>query len=654
MHPHFRLITAALLSLLGLGTALHLGTGEAARAQTASGLGPGTPTRTPFPTHVLTPPPSPCAPQPAGSCPECTTDVPGASAYENSLPVPSPAPGHRYVIQLVNESNVTILAGVDAAHQGSLTPGGPVPPPVPLLPREGTWVMQPMGAPNFGNVLTLDIPQEWEATVCPQNNTDCEALGPRFWPRTGCKYSIEYNLAQCETGGCGDAYDCGKQALKDPPQASTGKTPVSIVEWTLNSQAAQGYAYPDISLVDGVSITVDVQALGPHCASRPGAPTDQYWLSKNQPLAVHGADARGASCIPNFRLTRGEVGQIIQGQGNPDDVVACFTNCGRYEYPTNPGGNCNPADERCRNWRAFCCYAPTNDPMHIYGGDCTTDADCRQGGACWNNGSLPCSTSCPSPLSCVEGVCAKPFCACRAFNKNPDCPPEVCTHPYTPNDRAAQPPFGLCTDVTSNPDDCIGEDTIHAVFPGGYTWPNDPQTYSSDARAYRIIFAPGYTPGTNPPITDSGPIPTCDSLPEAYGYESQEANCRGVAGKLFAGAFLAPACATNEDCPLIPGISPAQHFQCDPLRKRCNTWSCEIAPGGPVTTGKILCSWATAGPSPSPTPTIRLGGPQPTATRKPGSNDDGCAIAPAARDARGGLSLGIGLLAILLLRPRRQ
>jgi Thaumatin family len=214
------------------------------------------------------------------------------------------------------------------------------------------------------------MPVGWEGTQCPPTNKECGANGPRFYPRTGCKYDITHNLAQCETGSCGDAYDCGKQALRTSPLASSGRTPVSIVEWTFNSQGGQGYEYPDISLVDGVSLTTDVQALGQHCASKPGAPSEPNWLSQNQPLAIHGTDLREATrCIKSFRLTRGEVGQIIRGAGgNPDDVVACFTNCGRYEYPGTPAADCNPdTDPACKYWRDFCCYGPPRGPgSYIY------------------------------------------------------------------------------------------------------------------------------------------------------------------------------------------------------------------------------------------------------------------------------------------------
>ena len=89
--------------------------------------------------------------------------------------------------------------------------------------------MQPLGAPNNGKrPKTIDIPVGWEGTQCSPSNMSCGANGPRFYPRTGCNYDIAHNLAQCETGTCGDAYDCGKQALRKPPLASAGRPPISI------------------------------------------------------------------------------------------------------------------------------------------------------------------------------------------------------------------------------------------------------------------------------------------------------------------------------------------------------------------------------------------------------------------------------------------
>jgi len=630
MQRNRRTIAIASALLLGLGTATWQLSSVVAQAQNG---GDGTVAASGPP---ITPAPDPCSGNPPadGPCPQCTTDVPGASAYENSLPVPSPKPGYNYVVQLVNESNTTLLAGANAAHQGNAGPGLPTPGPFVVLPRENTWIMAPKGAPDNTNILTIDIPPEWEGTACPQSNPACGANGPRFFARTGCKYSVEHNLAQCETGSCGDAYDCGKQALRNPPLASAGRAPLSIVEWTFNSQGGQGYNYPDISLVDGVNLTTDVQALGRHCVSKPGAPTEPNWLSQNQPLAIHGTDLRESGrCIPGFRLTRGETGQFVPGQGDPDDVVACFTNCGRYEYPQTPPANCDPTtDARCKAWLAFCCYTPAGDPNHIYGSECTRDDQCRQDAGCWDKGDGPSQ------------------CACRAYLKNPTCPSTVCTHPYSENNKSAQPPFGHCTDVTNDATACIGDDTVHEVFPGGYTWPNDPQTYVSDARVYRIIFAPG---GTTVPITDSGPVPHCNTLPESYGYTFQRQVCAGVinAGAQFAGALPAPTCTTTADCPVIPGSNPPTRSGCDPQHHQCATWSCETRDGGPVATGTLLCNWSEeVGPSPTPTSTPKLPGGLPSSG---GDSDDGCAVAPA-HDANGATLLALFAAALLVARRRAR
>ena len=538
-----------------------------------------------IPQAISTPPP-PCAPGPGGQCSICSFNVKGESPYEQSLPVPTPRPGFDYVVQLVNESSTRILAAANAPNQGSATPGGPVPGPVAVEPRENSWVLAPKGTnlkwPDGTplNTLTIDIPKGWEGTDCPQSNPHCGANGPRFYPRTGCKYDIEHNLAQCETASCGDAYDCGKQALRDPPQASAGRTPASIVEWTFNAQGGQGYVYPDISLVDGATLTVDVQALGAHCATKPGTLAEPNWLSQNQPLSVHGTDLRNSSrCMKSFRLTRGQVGQIIQGGGgDPNAIVACFSNCGRYEYPGTPAADCDPdSDPACKYWKDFCCFTTPGDPEGIYGGKCSVDSNCGQGGGCWDLG----------------GEIGK-VCACRAFIKQQSCKASVCTHPNPP-DASSQPPFGHCSDVTGVPigqpdPSCIGDDVVHTVFPGAYTWPNDPQTYSSDARAYRVIFSPG---GTTVPITKSAAVQSCSSFPAPYAYKAMRQNCSDeiAQGALFAGAVPAPVCKTSDQCPVIPGSSPAAHYGCDTTAGRCATWACSIADGGPVSTGAILCHW---------------------------------------------------------------
>ena len=105
--------------------------------------------------------------------PALPTYPPQWAAYEASLPVPSPTNGSHYVVQLVNESNVTILGTANTANEDprfALYPqctGAPV----VVEPREGTWVMQAYGSPprsdgSASNVLTIDIPLCWENTKC--------------------------------------------------------------------------------------------------------------------------------------------------------------------------------------------------------------------------------------------------------------------------------------------------------------------------------------------------------------------------------------------------------------------------------------------------------------------------------------------------------
>jgi len=435
------------------------------------------------------------------------------AAFEATLPLPVPAAPGRYVVQLVNESNETLLAAANAAHKAGE-------PWKPVMPREGTWVIEP------GGVLTVDIPVEWEHTIGEG------AVGPVFWARTGCRYDAEHNLAQCETGNCSGIYDCSGSNQSAPGAKA-------LAEWTFND--TNGNCAPDVSVVDGVNLNMDIVPLGPRTEHKPD---DPHWLDHS--LTTCGGDLRdAASCPAEFQLKRKDLPSFIQGGPGGDDVVACFSNCGRFKYPLEPDLHCNPdpvADPRCFAWKSFCCVFPVDKPSP-YDIACTDTAQCTQSGGCWDNG-------------------AKQFCACRAFNAQPDCPPDVCTFPYT-DAKSNQPPFGLCSDVldklpAGDPNAvCIGDDTVHRVMPYGLTWPNDPETFFNDAHAYRVVFAPG---GTSVPITPSGPVPNCKDLPASYGYKDADHICRGVADRVFAGARLSP-----------------------------QSWDCRIADG--VATLGVLCKW---------------------------------------------------------------
>jgi len=381
-------------------------------------------------------------------------------------PIPVPTPGLN-VVQLVNQSSVTLLLGAFG--------------PTAVVPREGKWELPP------GGWLTVDIPAAW------RNSTTQGSHGPRFWARTGCRYDAASDIAQCETGDCGSRYDCSAAAL-------AGVAPTTIGEFCFN--CGYDFNYWDVSVVDGANLSVDIEPLPPYSATNPKSPGDTFWCVS--PNSVSGADLR-ANCPSNFQLKRSDLSFFIQG--DTDGVVACFSNCGKYEYPTAPAMDCDDSDPRCASWKQFCCQA--ND----YQQKCAADAECTFGGTCW------------------EGKCA-----CRGFTVKPDCPPDVCTN----QEPSAQPPYGLCSEPT-----CIGDDTVHEVFPRAYTWPNDPQTYDCDTTALRITFAPG---NTSVPITDSGAIPSCSSLPPAYGYATANQLCSGTQNKVFAGARLAPA---NWDCSVM-------------------------------------------------------------------------------------------------------
>ena len=474
---------------------------------------------------------------------------------ENLPPAPKPIPPAVRVVELINCSNQTLLGAANAAHVANQ-------PPTSVFPREATWVMGPVGSPQHGNVLTIDIPPAWADTK-PEGS-----IAPNIWARTGCRYDIAADKAQCETGGAGGLYDISKANL-GPPGATT------ITEWTFyqKSTATTGGTYYrdnfDISAVNGASLTVDIQPVGGD-ARDPGAPENVFWLSQppdfpqNSPLAVYGDDLRADdSCPAAFRLKRsqltytGTYGKvygfvIINADGQPeggDGTVACFSNCGKYKFPLEPQRDCNISDPICYNWKTFC----AGDPG-LYGMACTKDADCPVHSSCWDNPGSPHDHTC----------------SLRGFIEHSPCDPKVCTfqwgytNPYTKiPDYSPQPPLGLCSDV--DPDNtgsfCIGDDTVHTVFTHAYTWPNDPQVYSDDAPLYRVIFAPG---NTTVPITpaEDGILLCSSSRLAAYGYQTAKNLCSIPIenGAVFAIARPSP-----------------------------NPWSCDLGDG--AGNDGVICRW---------------------------------------------------------------
>jgi len=339
-----------------------------------------------------------------------------------------------------------------------------------FLAASGPSVVSPVGGASWmvetGQNISISIPSNWQQTQMHHK------LGPRFWARTGCKYSMENQKAQCETGDCGNFYDCSRAKL-------AGKAPASLVEFCFH--CGDGYTYYDVSLVDGFSVAIDVIP-GDHSPNRPGGdPNNPFWCKSN--LCTPNSDLR-TSCPSAFTLKNSDLPSY--NFQDPDTKVACFSNCGKYEYPTAPLGTCTDSDPSCKNWRQYCCQSST------YGNSCKVDTDCTEGGACWNH-----------------------TCQCKAYYHNPPCPDSVCTNPD------GMPPGGSCSD-------CIGDDTVHQVCPRAYSWPNDPQTYSCDAKDYTITFCPG---GTSEKITPVTPIPKCSSLDQnTFDWVQAQKDCAGGHG----------------------------------------------------------------------------------------------------------------------------
>jgi hypothetical protein len=302
---------------------------------------------------------------------------------------------------------------------------------------------------------------------------------------------------------------------------------------------------------------MDIQQVG-GSATDPVNPNSAFWLAENYPLTKHGQDLRN-QCLASFALKRSDLMGTPTGKGYPnlgfvimndnqqpvggDSTIACFSNCGRYEFPVTPAGgqSCSNSDPTCFRWKAFCLNAP-----QAYGTKCSTDADCTFGTGCWINPGSPTDHTCQG----------------RAFIKNQTCSPDVCTFPYgfiNPKtgiqDFSTQPPFGHCTDVTNDPNACIGDDTVHQVMPKVYTWPNDPEVFGGDAPLYRVIFSPG---NTLLPITEStAGFPLCSSLPSVYNYSFWLGICGDDINKgaTFAVAHLTTANPPNWSCNLQPGDS---------------------------------------------------------------------------------------------------
>lgn len=407
-----------------------------------------------------------------------------------------------YNVEIVNETNQLLLLGAIG--------------PTSVTPVENTWDLHP------GQSLNINIPSSWLNTA-----GNSSLIGPRFWVRTGCRYNVATNKAQCETGDCSGPYNCSEYKL-------AGKIPTSLAEFCF--ECGGGLTYYDVSLVDGYSLSVNIEPLD-GTPTNPNDPNDVFWCKTN--LCNSGQDLRSI-CPLASRLMSSQLSSYIPGQ--PDNIIGCFSNCGFFEYPVAPSLNCDATtDPKCAGWRQYCCQAPD------FGKPCNSDADCSNGAACWTGNNNPPSSTNPAT------------CQCRAYYLNPPCPSNVCTNPDSQPSPSTCSQCAFPTSDNTTCTGCIGDDTVHSICPRAYSWPNDPQTYDCNAKRYRITISPG---GTPVPITPSVPIiPKCSQLPPEFDYSKAKSYCSQVPATY--------ACAVQTTTP---------------------NWACNVDPANVGCNG-VLCAW---------------------------------------------------------------
>lgn len=529
---------------------------------------------------------------------QAQTVVCGSKEYLAALPVPPPkGPNIKRQVQLINCSDQVILGAANAAHAAGQ-------PPYPVFPQSGTWVMQPFPAVNNTNVLTIDIPTQWYGQF------KSGGVAPNFWGRTGCRYDPVANRAQCETGGCGGQYDCSSADLSPPPATT-------LAEWTFYQESGGIFIdSPDISAVNGANLTIDIAPVGGD-ALDPNNPKDFHWLNWNYPLTVHGADLReNSKCLSangaggDFVVKRSDINTtqsiepnypllgyvVVDSSGNPtmpagNNTLACLSNCGRYKFPQEVGKpGCDPkTDANCYAWLTFC----AGDPGVSYGQSCNVDADCPQNQASANLNVACFKKNGPNnPGQCeISAFYKGSASACNGVkDPQPSGPASTvaCNNTYgsvnpldgddsTKYDWADQPPVGSCSNVVFAPTKqkahCIGDDTLHAVLHGAYTWPNDPEVFTGDSSVYRIIFSPGGR-GSAPITPAQKGLPTCSTLPANYQYASNRTNCS----------------IAVEHQGVVLGIARVANGGSNKWQSNGHDWPCFVDQRGAGDNG-IVCRW---------------------------------------------------------------
>jgi hypothetical protein len=149
-------------------------------------------------------------------------------------------------------------------------------------------------------------------------------------------------------------------------------------------------------------------------------------------------------------------------------------------------------------------------------------------------------------------------------------------------DWSTQPANGMCTDVQVNGQSiaCLGDDSLHKVLYGAYTWPNDPEVFGGNSKVYRVIYSPQSSTGTNLPITASVPeFPLCSDMPDNYKPTENATNC-SVAVEHEDAIFAAAVANKNAQGKYISTGSD---------------WPCSLFQSSGAVSSGATCRWHLAG-----------------------------------------------------------
>jgi hypothetical protein len=303
---------------------------------------------------------------------------------------PSVSLNHKYVVEFINKSPEILLLGIYGPTQR-------------VLPRKkdvGKWTLEP------NTSIVLDIPNEWLG--------DHGDNYPKFWVRTGCRFNAKDGMAQCESGDCNNKYNCDQ----------LGKQPVSLAEFCFDCKDNNTVTY-SVDISKGYNLSINIIPIG-GSETDPSDETNTHWNVTNL-CDVEGNDLR-ALCPPSHQLKSNQLQSFIPGSEN--NIVSCFSNCGKASYPRDPDSD----DKDYYEWKKYCCTGNSNNKN----------------------------------------------CQCHGWTLETTCSQNVCTY------QNEHPPYKQC-------EDCVGDDTFHLICPFAKSWPQDNQKMFSNAKVYQVIFSQGGT-----------------------------------------------------------------------------------------------------------------------------------------------------------------